>query len=326
MQNVQDGKETDGRRVVTGGSGSRQSAFRYLLRVLGIESQLALVKNRLATPPLGPISEVEEYDALVLRLATEHGVRWTTVRDRFAPYGYVPAELRDQPAIVLATGMPREVVRASGAQDGIRYEGRADVHEDGSAGLDLVVTFSGNRAIAWREALDKIPESKLYDFVEREIAAPSFDGGHVREVTIEGKDAIDEPLVMRLRLHVPQLGKPGRGGLVLHAPFSPSLSQLAALPERHTPLLRRTSWRAEVRLHLVLPESMRMPVDMAPGEVRDGDALVSVHDSVSGHALDFDRVIDLPAGRVQPGPEYERWQDFTRRADALVARDVVVGR
>src|SRR5258708_39835032 len=106
-----------------------------MLRLLGIESQLAVVKNRLATPPLGKMSEVEQYDALVMRVPTDKGLRWMLVRDKFAPYGYVPAELRDQPAIVLAADVPREVVRAPGAVDGVAYEGRADMRDDGSAAL-----------------------------------------------------------------------------------------------------------------------------------------------------------------------------------------------
>jgi len=326
VEHVQDGKETDGRRVVTGGSGSRQAAFRYMLRLLGIESELALAKNGLATPPLGKMSEVEQYEALVMRLTTDAGVRWLTVRDKFAPYGYIPAELRDQPAIRLVPGTPGDVVHAPGAVDSISYEGRADVRDNGSASLDLRLTFAGNRAIAWRNALDHIPEAKLYDFVEREIIAPSFDGGHVREMKVDAAAALDRPLVVHLRVEVPQLGKPIPGGMSLRPPFAPSLGPLAALPERHTPLLRRTSLRAQIHVRVVLPESAKVPSTMPAGEKRDGDAFVSVKDVVNGHAIDFDRVIDLPAGRVQPGKEYAAWQEFIRDADALVTREVAVGK
>jgi tetratricopeptide (TPR) repeat protein len=322
VEHVQDGKETDGRRVMTGGSGSRQAAFRYMLRLVGIDSQLALVKNRLAMPPLGKLSEVEQYDALVMRFPTDQGVRWMTVRDKFAPYAYIPAELRDQPAILLAPGMPRDTVRARGAVDGATYEGHAAVRDDGSASLDLVLTFSGNRAIAWRNALDRIPQARLYDFVEREVIAPSFDGAHVRELKVEGADAVDLPLVMRVRVEVPQFAKQAKSGLTVHPPFVPSLAQLASLPERHTPLLRSTSWHTEVRLLVALPDSAAMPSDMATGELRFDDAFVSSKDAVRGHSLDFERVIDLPAGRVQPGEEYARWQKFVREADALLTRDV----
>jgi hypothetical protein len=327
LEHVQDGKETDGRRVVTGATGSRQAAFRYMLRLLGIPSELALVKNRLATPPLGKMSEVEEYDALVMRVQTDKGVRWMMARDKFAPYGYIPAELREQPAIVLVADMPRDVVHARGApDDDVVYEGRADVREDGSAVLELTLTFSGNRAIAWRNALAQVPQAKLFDFVEHEIVAPSFDGGHVRDLKVEGADALDQPLVMHARIEVPELAKMVHAGLALRPPFAPNLAQLAALPSRHTPLLRRTSWRAEVRLHVVLPDSMKMPAEMTHGTVADGDASVLVKDAVNGHAIDFDRTIVLPAGRVQPGEEYAAWQKFVRDADALIAHDVLVGK
>jgi hypothetical protein len=326
VEHVQEGKETDGRRVMTGASGSRQAAFRYMLRLLGIESEFALARNGLSTPPIGKMSEVEQYEALVMRLTTEQGPRWLTVRDKFAPYGYIPAELRDQPAIRLVRGTPSDVVRAPGAVDGVTYEGRADVRLDGSASLDLTVTFAGDRAIAWRNALDHIPEAKLYDFVEREIVAPSFDGGHVREIKLEGALVRDQPLVMHLRVEVPELAKPNATGLALRPPFVPTLAQLAALPERHTPLLRRASWRAQVKVRVVLPESVRMPSSMPGGEARDADSSVRVSDSVNGHAIDFDRVVDLPAGRVAPGAEYAAWQKFIRDADTLLSRNVALGK
>jgi tetratricopeptide (TPR) repeat protein len=327
LEHVQDGKETDGRRVITGGTGSRQSAFRYMLRLLGIPSDLALVKNRLAPPPLGKMSEVEEYDALVMRVVTDKGVRWMMVRDKFAPYAYMPVELREQPAVVLTADMPRDVVHVAGApDDDVVYEGRADVKEDGSALLELTLTFSGNRAIAWRNALDQVPQAKLYDFVDHELVAPSFDGGHVRELKVEGAAALDQPLVMHARIEAPELAKMVRGGLALHPPFAPNLTQLAALPVRHTPLLRRASWRVEVKLHVVLPDSMKMPTELSHGAAHDGDASVLVKDAVNGHAIDFDRAIALPAGRVQPGEEYATWQKFLREADGLVARDVLIGR
>jgi hypothetical protein len=248
-----------------------------------------------------------------------------TVRDKFAPYGYTPAELREQPAIILAPNMPREVVHAQGAVDGALYAGRAVVREDGAASLDLTLTVTGNRAIAWRNALDKVAQAKLYDFVERELIAPSFDGGHVRELKTEGESALDQPLIIRMRVEVPRLAKRGDAGLSLQPPFAPNLPQLAALPERLTPMLRRGSLHAELRLEVVLPESMRMPAQLPQGEVRHGDAVVRVRDAVNGHAIDFDRLIDIPAGRVQPGPEYAAWQKFVRDADTLVAREVFLG-
>jgi hypothetical protein len=326
VQETKDSRENDGRRVVTGGSGSRQSAFRYLLRLLGIDSQLALVKNRLAPPPLGKMSEVEQFDALVLRVTTDKGVRWLTVRDKFAPFGYTPSELREQPAVILVEGTPSDVVHAPGASDRMTYEGRADVHDDGSAALDLTVTFEGNRAIAWRNAFDQVPQAKVDDFVERELVAPSFDGGHVRELKLDNA-ALDRPLVMHLRVEVPQLAKRQGGNTwSVHPPFLPNLGLLATLPERHTPILRRMSWHAEVRLHVGFPDAFKLPAQVSQGDQKYGDATVTVRDAIGPHAIDFDRLVDVPAGRVQPGDEYAAWQKFVRSADDLLARDVIVSR
>jgi hypothetical protein len=326
VDHVQDGKETDGRRVITGASGSRQAAFRYMLRLLGIESELAIAKNGLAAPPIGKMSEVEQYDALVMRITTEQGARWLTVRDKFAPYGFIPAEVRSQPAVRLVAGTPSEPVVAPGAADSVVYDGHADVRPDGSASLDLAVTFAGERAIAWRNALDHIPEAKLYDFVERELVGPSFDGGHVREIKLESADVRDQPLVIHLRVEIPEILKPTPGGFLLRPPFVPALGQLAALPERHTPLLRRASWHAQIRVQVTLPESLRMPASMAHGEAHDAwGSRVVVADTLSGRAIAFDRVVDLPAGRVAPGDEYAQWQKFIRDADALLSHNVAFG-
>jgi tetratricopeptide (TPR) repeat protein len=324
VENVQDGKETDGRRVVTGRAGSRQSAFRYLLRSVGIDSQLALARNRLAAPPLGAMSEVDTYDALVMRLATDHGIRWLTVRDKFAPYGYVPAELRDQPAVVLMDAMPRETVKAPGALDGVAYEGSATLRADGSAQVDLVVTFTGSRAIAWRSALAQVAPSKLVDFAERELIASFFDGGHVRDLKVDGARALDQPLVLHLRAEVPELARPEPRGLAIRPPFTPPLVHFAALPSRQTPLLRRSSWHMEVRIQVALPESDHVVSDLPRSHEEFGDATVRVSDTVQARGIHFDRVIDIPAGRVAPGESYAAWQQFVRRVGDVMSREVLV--
>jgi hypothetical protein len=271
------------------------------------------------------MSEVEQYDSLVLRVATDKGVRWLTVHDKFAPFGYTPAEIRGETAIVLVSGTPHEIVQAEGALDRVTYEGRADVRDDGSASFDVAVTFEGNRAIAWRNAFDQVPQAKIDDFVEREIVAPAFDGGHVREMKVD-PTALDKPLVMHLRIEVPQFAKVVAGGFAVHPPFAPSLGQLATLPVRHTPILRRAAWHTEVHVRMTLPDSFKVPAEVAHGEERVGDAVIAVRDAVSAHEVDFDRAIDVPAGRIQPGDEYSAWQKFVRESDTLLSRDVILGK
>jgi len=71
---------------------------------------------------------------------------------------------------------------------------------------------------------------------------------------------------------------------------------------------------------------MKPPAQMPTAERREGDLVVAVRDVVSGHAIDFDRVIDLPSARVEPGADYATWQSFVQAADALLTRDVAIGK
>jgi tetratricopeptide (TPR) repeat protein len=326
---VEDGHESDGRRVVFGRSGSRQAAFIYMMRELMAAPELALVKNKLASPPVGRLSEVESYDNLVLRLrAGAEGVRWLTVRDKFAPYGYVPAELRGQPAILLVPGAPRETTARGGATDGITFEGRATLSPDGSASVLLVESFAGKVGISMRNVLDKIPEAQLHDFVEQRLVGRNLPGARVRDLKVLNKDELGAPVTLQIHAEVPQLGRPLERGVALAPLFSLHLTQLASLPDRQTPLFLGASSHVEVRFEIVAPESMKLPPSLPAGVVRDADRSVTVEDEVrpKGHSIQLVRTADIPAGRVQPGRDYEAFRHFVQEADAILDREVYIGR
>jgi tetratricopeptide (TPR) repeat protein len=325
---VEDGRESDGRRVIFGRSGSRQSAFQYLMRALSIPASVAIVRNKLATPPVGKMSEVENYDNLVVHLAVgAAGARWLTVRDKFAPYGYVPAELRDQPAILLVPGAPRETATATGAVDGITFEGHANLVEDGSAHVELIESFAGKLAISMRSMLDKVPDAQLHDFVEQRLIGRNLPGAKVRDLKVRNKTELGSPVILQVEADVPALARPRERGMVLAPIFSMHLAQLAALPERQTPLLLATSSHVEVRFEIVVPPSTAMPITLPPhAELRDVDRTVSVNDSIHGQSIELRRIVDLPAGRVPPGADYDRFRRFVEDADSLLDREVFLGK
>jgi cellulose synthase operon protein C len=324
---VEDGREGDGRRVMFGRSGSRQAAFQYMMRELGIPLSVAIVKNKLATPPVGQMSEVEDYDNLVLRLDLgKSPARWLTVRDKFAPYGYVPAELRGQPAIVLTDNAPKETTSLSGAVDGITFEGRATLRPDGSGSVDLVESFAGKIGISMRNVLDKIPDAQLHDFVEQRLLGRNLPGAKVSGLKVLHKTELGEPIVLNVAAEVPELARLRERGLLLTPLFSMHLAQLAALPERQTPLLLAASSHVEVRFEVVVPESIPLPASLPHEELRDTDRSVLVGDAIHGHAIELVRTIDIPAGRVQPGEDYERFRRFVEDADALLDREVPLGK
>ncbi len=326
LDNVEEGQEGDGRRVVLGKSGSRQAAFSHLMRQLGIPVNFAIARNKLAMPPRSKMSEVEGFDSLVLRIDTGKGIRWLTVKDKFAPYAYVPAEIRGQTATVLVPSTPRETIEAGGSADGIVIQGRADLREDGSASVELTQSFTGKVAIGMRGIFDKVPESKIFDFVESRLLARNLPGARVRDVKLENKTSLGLPLVMKVKAEVAQLVRVQGQGFSLKALFPLHLAQLAALPQRQTPLLLGASSRFELDFQIVVPQSVRMPSALPGGSLQDGERVVLVKDAVEGHSIRLVRRIDIPAARIQPGKEYAGFLDFVQKADTLVEREILLGK
>jgi tetratricopeptide (TPR) repeat protein len=325
-EHVEDGEEKDGRKVVLGKSGSRQSAFVHLMRQLGIPVDFAVVRDRLAIPAIGAMSDVDDYDSLALRLDLgAAGKRWLTVRDKFAPYGYVPAQQRGQPCILLLPGTPRDTVTTTGTTDAIAYEGRADLRDDGSASVDLVQRFSGVLGIQMRGFFDRIPEGQLHDVVEQKLVGRNLPGARLRDLKVENAKDLGMPFVLRMHLEVPQLARAQGDDVVIGSVFPMHLARLAALPQRQTPLFLPSWSHVDLKLDIVVPKSFKVPASLPKGEARDGERYARVDDVVAGHDITLSRVIDVPAGRVQPG-EYARFQRFTQEADALVDREIALRR
>jgi hypothetical protein len=298
----------------------------HLMKQLGIPVELALVKNRLAMPALGKMSEVENWDSLILRIGTSKTPVWLTVRDKFAPFGYVPAESRGQPAYRLVAGAPKDTVTDAGVKDGVTYEGRADVKDDGSASVDLSIRYQGKLAISMRNVFDKVPESQIRDFVETRLLARNLPAARVRDLDVQQQKDFDKPVVVHVKCDVPQIVKSTGARMVLQPMFPIRLAQLASLPQRQTPMLLPSSSHVEVRFEVVVPNAWRVPSSLPASDVREAESIVAVHDTIAGHAIRLDRVIDIPAARIEAGPSYERFVRFTQDADATIEREIALTR
>jgi cellulose synthase operon protein C len=325
-EGLQEANENDGRRAIFGRAGSRQAAFMYLVRLLGIPTELALVKSRIAMPAAGKMSEVEIYDNVVARLDTDTGPRWMVIRDKFAPFGYVPAELRGQPAIRLVPGTPRDTTPTLGAADGVLLEGKAMLKEDGSATVEISQSYVGRMAIGLRAVFDRVPESKRGEFVETRLLAANLPGARLKDLKLENAEDLGAPLVLRIRAEIPQIARRVGNKVVLMALFPVNFAQVASLASRQTPLLLASSSHVEVKFEIVAPENLRLPASIPGGELRDGDRSVTVADTASGTSIHLRRVVDIPAGRIQPGAEYARFVAFTQQADQLLEKEISLGR
>jgi len=325
LANVEGGDEGDPRRAIVGKSGNRTSAFLYLCRLNGIEAELGVVRDRLAPPATGPMSETEAFASVAVRIVTEKGPRWMVVRDKFAPYGYMPSALRGQPAIVLKAGAPRETTPTGGSNDGVTHEGTAEVAADGSAMVELEQRYEGKLAILLRTALETLPEARLKDTVEAKLLPRLLPGARVISVDIKNQANLDAPLILAMKLEMSNFARPQQGELLISPPFPLQVSSLASLQSRETPLYfsEQIATRVAIKLRVKLPEGAKVMTAPVSSRAEDDGRLVQVSDRVEPGAVVLDRLVDLPAGRVQP-KAYPAFQEFATRADSSLHRDILV--
>jgi hypothetical protein len=323
LNNVEDGEETDGARVVIGKHGNRWRGFGMLCRALGIRTTFALARNRLAAEPRGAIERASLYDEPLMLVSVNKMKTWVVLENRYAPFGYIPASVRGMPAYLLEPGKPKSIKTPDGGSpDAVHYEGTLKLALDGSAKAELSQIFHGMHAMQLRQALSEMPESQVRDAIESRLLAPELRGAQLKRHRFEKVDDLDSPLVLYTSVDVASFAQPSGNSLVISPPFVPALfvpsvSQATALPSRQTPLLIGQATDERVRLEIALPKGAQLKTGLKQRRIADGDRTVQIEDRLQGPKLVLERNVKLPAGRVQP-EEYQRFLLFTRGAsDAL---------
>lgn len=322
MANIEEDHENDARRVIVGKSGSRLTAYRYLLRLAGIPSEIGVTRDKLTEPPIGPFTEAESFDDFLLRVGGEKPV-WMVIDDKFAPFGYLPAEVRGQPIYRLVEGLPTETTPSSGGFDGIVYEADGTLAEDGSARLEITQSFVGRLGMGLRASVEQLAEARLSDVIESRLLSRALPGAKLVELSVENQSDLDKPLVLKMTVDVPELARRRGDELVLDPPLAIQVSQLTLLPSRRTPLLVGEPTYAEVRFALKLPEGAQTKMPLISADVRNGKRRVRVSDRREGDVLILDRLVDIPSGRVETDA-YPDLQSFAREADEATSAPIAI--
>jgi hypothetical protein len=269
------------------------------------------------------LSEADAFTEPVLRLGDPAHPIWLTVGNKFAPFGYVPAEIRAAPAYVLLHEGPALVETSDhGALDSVGYDGKVDLAPDGSARMRLFQRFHGKYAMGLRAVLSQVPERQLHDMLESRLLGRVLRGARLAKFDLSSLSSLDEPLSIAMDVEMSSFAEPIGDGLVISPPFAPGLTQLATLPARQTPLLISEASHQIVALEIHVPTGARIESPPGKVEVKDGDRRVTVRDSVGPNGvLVLSRTIDLPAGRIQPA-DYGRFVRFAQKSDDALSRSI----
>lgn len=320
LDSVQDGDETDGRRVVVSRNGNRWRGFQTLCQALGVPVRWALAESRLSSPLDGPIASAERplYPLLVVG---EKGNRsWLTIDDKYAPFGTTPSHLRGEKAYILGGKEPIVTrVPTDGAKDAILYEGKGKLSKNGSAKLNLRIIFVGAFAASLRNGLSQIPENQLSNIIESRLLGQHLQGARLRSFKVIDEDELDKPLIISVETEIPQFATPSSVGLLLSPPFMPRLTGLTPLAQRATPLLIEQETSQSLDLELSLPEGMTAKV--APGTDKVEFSSYDVSDKADPGKVHLVRNISTKAGRVAVD-EYAAFQKYTNQADAVLNRAI----
>ncbi|HEY5958659.1 MAG TPA: DUF3857 domain-containing protein, partial [Polyangiaceae bacterium] len=322
VENVEDGQEMDGRRIITGRRGNRWRGFVELCRALGIPYSFGVARDRLQPPPAGPFDKMNEYSELVLRVGKAPQTVDLTIGEKFTPFGYLPAEIRGASVYVLDTDPPQLSRLSEGATvDTFVTNLTGKLANDGSATLEITQTFTGKVAIVLRNIISQAPETQLRSFVEGKLIAPALQGARLINFTFEPREKSDEPLVLTTRVEVPRFAERVGKTLILAPPFAPRIQALGALATRETPMILDDSSDQRLHVELELPSGAairKMPVNR---RLTSADRDVYIQDRLEGKMLILERRTKIPAGRVSL-EEYPKFAEFARDAGAAMAAEI----
>lgn len=322
LDNVQEGDEDDGRRVISGKHGNRWRAFTTLCRAVGIPVRWAVARNRLLPDPQGPASSAEQFASTLLRVGGNK-TAWVALVDKYTPFGYLPPEVRGTPAYVLGyADSARVTVPEGGERDRLEFLGDVVLEKDGNAELALEQVFAGKFGANLREGLSQLGASRVRDAIEGQVLGANLRGARLVKHELVALDRIDEPLRLKMKAQMAHFALTAGGGLQLPPPYVPRLSQFVSLPTRQTAVLLGTErdWRVVLRIKLPPGARVQLP---KPQVFAFGEHKVTIADRVEDGVLVLDRHILLAAGRI-PVERYAEFVRFARGADTAMTREIAI--
>lgn len=322
IENVEEGEEADGRRIITGRRGNRWRGFVELCRSLDIPYAFGVAKNKLDPPPAGPFDRMNEYSELVLRVGKGKEAVDLTVGEKFTPFGYLPAEIRGAAAYLLDSDPPKLNRLSEGATTDsftTRLSGR--LASDGSATIEIEQTFVGKVAIVLRNIIASAPEAQLKSFIEGKLIAPALSSARLVSFEIGPREKGDEPLVMKTRVEVARFAERNGKTLVLSPPFTPRLEALGSLAQRETPMILEDSSNQTLTAEIELPAGAKVRTVVGERQLQSADREIRIKDHVEGQKLVLQRYTKIPAGRVSL-EEYPSFAKFAREAGSALASEI----
>ena len=308
-------------------AGNRARVLRYLLDMLGVPAELALVRAASADNTPSEMADGDTYEHVLIRAQVSGKPLWLFTAERHAPLGYVPPLLRGQPVLMVDERVTRTTVPAAGKDDELRkLVLDVTLAKDGSAKVQAVETLRGSGAVSWRSNLESVPEAELERRFEEQYVARLLPGARLSKLSFEGLDRSTSELVMRYDAELSSLGRAVGEQWALPTLLTTELSQsYAQAAQRETVALLPAPMEVDVVVRFHLPKAPSVAASQPeklllaiPGRPHFSSAVRK-----DGDTLVVERSLRLPVMRVTPR-DYAAWSSFCQRVDAIEARELLV--
>ncbi len=309
-------------------SGNRGRVLHYLLGLAGVPSQLALARSLASDSTESSMADADTYDHLLLRIDLATGPIWLFTVERWAPFGFIPAVLRGQPALAISAGAPRlRVSEGLLGDDSRKFLLQVNLHADGSAHLDATELVHGTDAVSWRQQLEEIPVAELKRRFAQDYVTRLFPGATLTSLEITGREQDRPDLTLSYSLDIASFGRRVGDAIALPPLLASELaSSFARTASRQTTELVPGSVHNQLIMHIKLPASASRPPLAAPIALRAAFGArpsFTENTSLDGDGIVLARQLDLPAQRIQP-KDYQVWSEFCRRVDQAEGRELII--
>ena len=331
VENVDDGGDLSSASTATFATrrGSRLVLLATMLDLAGVDHEVWLARNRHGPKSLpGGHPMIENYDApmLAVPLAGRSEPLMVMTASKVMPMGYLPPGYDGATALRLPVrpGDPAGEVEIPALPpelaDARRWDLTISTDVTGDAAVKGSITLTGGEAIAWRQALREIDKDRIREvFQQAELSW--LRGNDLVDLTIEGADDLDEPLVLSFEATTASLGVVQNGALMLRSDLVPVNlgAPYVALPQRMTGLVVPYAPRHSARIRVEVRDG-RLAELPEPVELRGdfGSFQRRVDGRPGGSAVTLELESTLRTGVVE-AHAYPQLAKFVRAVEGASA-------
>ena len=312
--------------VLAQGRGNRLLPLKAALASAGIPSHIVLVRGFNQDQAQYRFPRVDAYPWAVLRIDLPDGAAWIDPTYRLAPFGELPAFLREQDAwVVPDPGEEPQQIRTPAAfvDDGRDIALRFTLDGGGGAegtGRDNHVGFE---AAGLKDALERLDETQRKQAIESMLSR-GLRGVELDSLSVEGESEIGGAATAVYGMRVQMARKDGPQ---LFVPGSLVPQRLARRfvqrAERTLPLLVESTEKQATRAEIALPDGFHLRDAPPPVSIKTpfGEFSWSAHER--GGRLVIEETFLMPRQRVAPA-QYPQFAEFARRVDDAEGQELVL--